>query len=356
MIPAANLIGFAGQGLARKLPKVFGVLVETTLGSVVEIIVFMVLVRSGQIAVVRAAILGSILANILLCLGICFIAGGFTRHEQVFHEAISEVGSGLLLVAGFGLIIPAAFATIVGGASGSQVDLHGVLRNADIESRVLSISRSTAILLLIAYFIYIYFQMSTHHGIIDEVLEGDELLDTDRHKDMAKKKHTFTECIVALVIAIACVALIAVFLVFEIPYIVEERGITEAFMGLILVPVVEKAAEHLSAIDEAWDNQANFALTHVLGASIQTALLNTPLVVIVGWGLGQSMDLNFEQFQAIVLILAIIVVGNFLRDGKSNYLEGALCVLTCKSLTTILRQSCIVARYIGSMLTLCQMS
>lgn len=98
-------------------------------------------------------------------------------------------------------------------------------------------------------------------------------------------------------------------------------------MGLILVPLVEKAAEHITAVDEAWDDQMNFALSHVLGASIQTALFNTPLVVIVAWGLGRSLDLNFEIFDAIVLILAILVVGNFLRDGKSNYLEGILCVL-----------------------------
>jgi Ca2+:H+ antiporter len=96
---------------------------------------------------------------------------------------------------------------------------------------------------------------------------------------------------------------------------------------LILLPLVEKAAEHLTAIDEAWDNQMNFALAHVLGASIFTALFNTPLVVIVGWGLNIDMNLDFEVFDSIVLILAILVVGNFLRDGKSNYLEGSLCVL-----------------------------
>lgn len=75
------------------------------------------------------------------------------------------------------------------------------------------------------------------------------------------------------------------------------------------------------------DNQINFALFHCLGPSIQTALLNAPLVVIVGWGLGKDMDLNFEIFMIVLLVLSILVVGNFLRDGKSNYLEGALCVL-----------------------------
>lgn len=151
MIPAANLIGYAGQELGRKLPHVLGVFVETTLGSVVEIILFAVLVSqpNGQfIYVVRAAILGSILANMLLCLGLCFIAGGFQRHDQVFHEVISEVGSGLLLVAGFGLVLPAAFAA---SATSDQVGRNGVLANAGEENLVLSISRATAVVLLLAY-------------------------------------------------------------------------------------------------------------------------------------------------------------------------------------------------------------
>lgn len=98
-------------------------------------------------------------------------------------------------------------------------------------------------------------------------------------------------------------------------------------LGLILIPVVEKFGEHITAIDEAYDNKPNAALSHILNSSIMTALFNTPLVVIIGWGLHRGMDLNFRHFEAIVLILSIICVGNFLRDQKSNYLEGVLCVL-----------------------------
>lgn len=91
--------------------------------------------------------------------------------------------------------------------------------------------------------------------------------------------------------------------------------------------MVEKFGEHITAIDEAFDNKPNAALAHILNSSIMTALFNTPLVVMIGWGLGRPMDLNFRQFEAIVLILAIICIGNFLRDQKSNYLEGVLCIL-----------------------------
>ena len=100
-----------------------------------------------------------------------------------------------------------------------------------------------------------WFNTRTHHGIFDEVLEADDAKDEDRHEDLAKPKLTFIECILALVISLTFVSMIAVFLVEEIEFIVEEKGVPDNFMGLILVPLVEKAAEHLTAIDEAWDNQ-----------------------------------------------------------------------------------------------------
>ncbi|KAF2835287.1 Ca2+/H+ antiporter [Patellaria atrata CBS 101060] len=317
MVPSANLLGFAGQEFARKMPKVLGIIVETSLGSLVELILFMVLIARGEsnIPVIKAAILGSILANLLLCLGLCFFAGGLLRDEQTFHEAVSEVGSGLMLVAAMGLVTPAAFYHSVTNGDAAQYDRETI-----------NISRATAVILLVAYVVYVWFQAHSHHGLYEDILEADEKKDADRHKDLRKAKLTMTEAILGTVIALTFVSLMAVFLVDQIHHIVVERGVSDLFMGLILVPLVEKLAEHLTAIDEAWDNQMNFALSHVLGSSIQTALLNTPLVVLVGWGLGHRMELNFEIFDAIVLVLAILVVGSFLRDGKSNYLEGVLCV------------------------------
>lgn len=318
MIPCANLIGFAGQEMGRKLHKVFGVILETTLGSVVEIVMFMVLVRHDQFKVIQAAILGSVLATQLLCLGMCFVVGGVRHNELEFNEVVGEVGSDLLLTAGFGLIVPAAFHT--------AVTANGHESAGDVDARVLHISRITAILLLIAYTVYTYFQIRTHESIYDAIFKEDEQHgDHDAHE--VKAKLTFTECVIALAIAITLVTIIAISLVQEISYIVEDRGVSDSFVGLILVPLVEKFAEHLTAIDEAWDNQMNMALAHVLGATIQTSLFNGPLVVLVGWGLNKSMDLNFDLFNIIVLILATLVVGNFLRDQKSNYLEGSLCVI-----------------------------
>ncbi|KAJ5605904.1 hypothetical protein N7510_008685 [Penicillium lagena] len=323
MVPSANLLGFAGGELAKKLPKMIGVLLETTLGSVVEIVLFMVLLCSKKnlIPVIQAAILGSILANLLLCLGMCFFLGGVKRHEQTFHEAVSEVGTGLLLVAGFGLLIPSAFYAALKGSTTLKTYPLEKLR-----TDTLTISRGTAVILLVAFFVYLFFNLRSHNTLFDEILEKDEALDEDRDEEQTRAKLTLAECLLAIALSLTCVCMCAVFLVHEIEHIVE-RGIPDPFMGLILVPLVEKAAEHLTAMDEAWDNQINFALFHCLGPSIQTALLNAPLAVIVGWGLGKDMSLNFEIFMIVLLVLAILVVGNFLRDGKSNYLEGSLCVL-----------------------------
>ena len=261
MIPSANLLGFAGQELARKLPMVAGILIETTLGSVVEIVLFMVLIAKddgtgigagSKIGVIQAAILGSILTNLLLCLGCCFLVGGIVHKEQTFHAVVSEVGSGLILVAGFALLIPSAFFSSL---SGSTVpDGEEGYTETRLRADTLNISHGVSIILIFAFLLYLAYNALSHDNIFKEVLEADEEADRDRHRDLKKAKLTFTECMMAILVALTFVSLIAVFLVEEISFVVE-HGIPDNFLGLILLPLVEKAAEHLTAIDEAYDNQ-----------------------------------------------------------------------------------------------------
>ncbi|KAF2824144.1 hypothetical protein CC86DRAFT_371543 [Ophiobolus disseminans] len=323
MLPAANLLGFAGQEFSRKLPqKAFAVVLETTFGSIVEVILFMVLLKKGDgnVPVIQAAILGSILANVLLCLGFCFIAGGIKNVAQEFHEAVSESANGLLLVASMALVLPAVFYKYL--ATNKEYTSTPELINYN----TLKISRGVAIISIVGYLIYLFYQTVSHDGLLHEIYEADDHKDDDRHEELVKPKLTLTEVVVALLISLTCVSFIAIFLVEQIPYVVE-HGVSDAFVGLILVPLVEKLAEHLLAIDEAYDNQINMALAHVMGASIQTALFNAPLTVLVGWGIRVNMDYNFAMFDAVALVLSVLVIGSFLRDGKSNYLEGMLLVM-----------------------------
>jgi Ca2+:H+ antiporter len=345
MVPTANLLGFAGQEFARKMPKVAGILIETTFGSIVEIILFVVLIvqhepqvgtneegsadEGNLIPIIQAAILGSILTNLLLCLGLCFFFSGIRRHEQnqKFHAVVSEVGSGLLLVAAFGLLIPSAFYSALKSETVSV--LHERFTRGRLEEDILDISRSTAIVLIIAYALYVLYCCTSAHAIFDEVIEMDEHRDADREQDAQKPKLTLTETFIAIAISILLVAWLLIILVGEIEEVVG-AGVPDQFLGLILLPLVEKAAEHLTAIDEAWDGVINVALFHCIGPSIQTALFNGPFVVLIAWILGKPMDLNFEIFMIALLLLSILVVGNFLRDQESNWLEGALLVVSSR--------------------------
>jgi len=343
VVPSANLLGFAGQEFARKMPKVAGILIETTFGSIIEIILFVVLIAkhdaggegSGNgdegnlIPIIQAAILGSILTNLLLCLGLCFFFGGLRQASQKFHAIISEVGTGLLLVAAFGLLIPSAFYSALKSEAlpdAVHVSHEQRFTEGKLQADVLHISQATSVALIVAFSLYLWFQASSQHSIFDEVIEMDEHRDLDREADEEKPKFTMTEAVVAICFALAVVTVLLVLLVDKIEHVVES-GVPDQFLGLILLPLVEKAAEHLTAIDEAWDGVINVALYHCLGPSIQTALFNGPLVVLVAWAMGKPMDLNFEIFMICLLVLSILVVGNFLRDGESNWLEGALLVI-----------------------------
>jgi Ca2+:H+ antiporter len=162
MVPVANLLGFAGQEFARKMPKVSGILIETAFGSIVEIILFIILIAKHRsqdgssehgnlIPVIQAAILGSIITNLLLCLGLCFFVGGLRQASQKFHASISEVGSGLLLVAGFGLLIPSAYYSALKGSAVAKASKHHEFTEKVLQHNVLRISQVTSILLIIAF-------------------------------------------------------------------------------------------------------------------------------------------------------------------------------------------------------------
>ena len=185
-----------------------GVILETFLGSIVEIILLMVLLRlqptPNYVKVIQDAILGSILANLLLCLGTCFFVGGLREETQHFDAAISEVGSGLLLTAGFALAIPCAFSFTLPDDSPNDSVAN--------EVSVLKISRATSVILLFAYLVYVWFQMRTHHGLYDAILEKDEEKDKDGERDRLKDKLTLTECGIALAVALGLVSMHAVFL------------------------------------------------------------------------------------------------------------------------------------------------
>lgn len=216
--------------------------------------------------------------------------------------------SSLMAVACSSLIIPAT--------------LYAALRDSktETESNILLLSRGTSIILLILYLMYLYFQLFSHHSLFADVGEDED--------DEAGSTLSPVAAGFALVIVTIMVAICAEYLVDSIDAIVQTAHISETFVGLILLPIVGNAAEHVTAVIVASKGKMDLAINVAIGSSMQIALFVTPFLVILGWIIGKPMSLRFETFETVVFFLSVLVVNYLIQDGKSNYLEGAMCIGT----------------------------
>ena len=310
IIPLASLLSFATEELSVKLGQTLGGLLNATFGNAVELIVSIVALKDGEIRIVQASMLGSILSNILLVLGCCFLAGGIKFREQSFNETVASTMSSLMAVSAASLIIPATLYAAMRGSSDKSTQ----------EDNILVLSHGTAVILLILYGLYLFFQLKTHADLFDEEQQGEEGEEEEEHILSPPAAG------VALVVITVAVAVCAEFLVDSIDSIVESANISRTFIGLILLPIVGNAAEHVTAVVVAMKDKMDLAIGVAIGSSMQIALLVTPFLVILGWIIGQEMTLRFETFETVVFFLAVLVTNYLISDGKSNYLEGAMLV------------------------------
>jgi len=318
IIPLAAVLSFATEEISLKLGETMGGLLNATFGNAVELIVSIVALKDGQIAVVQSSMLGSILSNLLLVMGMCFFFGGLVHRgssgagsEQEFSSAVAQATCSLMTLSSASLVIPAA--------------LYGVLDQSGSDEKtqsILVLSRGTAIILLVLYVMYLVFQLRTHSNLFDSA--GQEA--SEAHDDEDHEEPTLGPIAAAavLVVVTVLVAICAEYLVGSIDAIVESGHISRAFIGLILIPIVGNAAEHVTAVVVAVRNKMDLAMGVAIGSSIQIALLVTPFLVIVGWIIGEPMSLRFETFETVAFAVSVLVVTYTVQDGKSNYLEGAM--------------------------------
>ena len=225
--------------------------------------------------------------------------------------------SSLMAVASASLIIPATLYASLGNG-----------RAKDTEDKVLILSHGTAIILLGLYILYLYFQLRSHKDLFDAE-EGEEEADGGEGGGR-KDGETLTPipAAIALVLITICVAVCADYLVDSIDAIVERAHISKTFIGLVLLPIVGNAAEHVTAVVVSWKGKMDLALGVAIGSSMQIALFVTPFLVILGWITGQPMTLHFQVLETVIFFLSVLVVNYLIQDGKSNYLEGAMCLGT----------------------------
>ena len=255
--------------------------------------------------------LGSILSNILLVLGCCFVVGGVRYKEQSFNSTVASTMSSLMAVATASLIIPA---TLYAALRGSKT--------ADSEENILILSHGTAIILLFVYTMYLVFQLKTHSEFFDaEDGKDDEGEGGNQHEEVIINAWQST---LMLVLVTVLVAICADYLVDSIDAIVEKAHLSRTFIGLILIPIVGNAAEHVTAVVVAWKDKMDLAIGVAIGSSLQIALFVTPFLVILGWIMDRAMTLRFETFETVAFFVSSLVVTLLIQDGKSNYLEGVM--------------------------------
>lgn len=340
IIPLAGLLSYATEELAEHVGDTIGGLLNATFGNAVELIVAIVALNKGEIRIVQASMLGSILSNILLVLGCCFVAGGYNRIQQTFNQTVAQTMSSLMALATASLLIPAAFHATIGGrgpAGGESDDglfLPGANESASTgEARgILALSRGTSIVLLIIYVLYLFFQIKTHADYFEqqsqETSEAVENNNNESSGDDAGSTLKPVESVGMLVIVTLLVAFCAEYLVDSIDSIVEKTGMSKTFIGLILLPIVGNAAEHVTAVVVAMKDKMDLAIGVAIGSSMQIALFLTPFLVVLGWIIDQPMSLYFNTFETAVLFVSVFITNYLILDGESNWLEGAMLLGT----------------------------
>ncbi len=306
IIPLAGLMGKATEHLAETLGEGVGGLLNATFGNAAELIIAVMALRAGLYDVVKASITGSIIGNILLVLGLAMLYGGFKHQSQKFNRTAASLGSTLLVLSTIGLVVPAVFHFLVQGTA-SEAVLHDELE----------LSLEIAIVLAVTYVLSLLFTLKTHkHLYVGE---------SSPEAEHALGTHGWSrgKSIVVLLVATSLVALMAEFLVGAVGAAAKSLGMTEVFVGVILVAIIGNAAEHSTAVLMAGKNKMDLAVNIAVGSSIQIALFVAPVLLFLSYIIGpKPMDLLFTNLEVLAIVMSTAIMALISQDGESNWMEG----------------------------------
>lgn len=301
IVPLAWFLGLATEELGKHAGPGVGGLLNATFGNATELIIAVFALAAGLTEVVKASLTGSIVGNILLVLGLSMFAGGLKYKAQVFSREASGIQITMLVVAVIGLVMPALYVLSTGVRSGVTLQ---------------EMSLGIAGILLVAYAFGLLFSLRTHRDIFNPV------------SDVAEApRWTRRFAVGVLVSSTVLVAVESEILVGSLEKARESLGLTELFLGVIVVAIVGNAAEHASAIVMAWRNKMELSVAVATTSSTQVALFVAPVLVFVSLLTAKTMTLDFEIFELASLALSTAVVAAVVSDGRSNWYEGALLVM-----------------------------
>ncbi|KAJ9092464.1 hypothetical protein QFC20_007351 [Naganishia adeliensis] len=338
IVPLAKLLGDATEQLSMSMGQTIAGILNATFGNAVELIVGIVALQQDQLRLVQTSMLGSILSNLLLVLGCSFAAGGYVYSESQFRQTAAQTSASLMTLSCITLVIPAAYhSTYLRGNEGksqSSFDRenpgHAPNPKDDSLAGLLKLSRGTSIILLTVYFIYLYFQLKSHHKLFEAEQAARQDGDEEEEEEVAEMDTWSAGFWLAAVTVVT--AFCADVLVASIDETASKWSIPKPFIGepfdgdLILLPIVGNAAEHVTSVWMAMKGKMELTIGVSVGSSIQIAAGMIPILTLLAWPMGKPLTLYFADFETIALFVSVILVSGLLNDGASNYLEGVMLV------------------------------
>jgi len=308
IVPLASYMGEATEEIAVVVGPNLGGLLNATFGNATELILAFVALKGGLITVVKATITGSIISNLLLVLGFSMFLGGLKYKEQIFQSGAARMNASIMNLAVIAILLPTAVEYTSSGIG---------------EETLQKLSVTVAVVLILIYGLTLLFSMKTHSYLYEAgEAEGEE------ETEEAEKEVNLLFWIGLLLVITVAVAIESELLVDSLEVATSELGLTALFTGVILLPIIGNAAEHATAVTVALKNKMDLSVSVAMGSSMQIALFVAPVLVIGGWAMGQPMDLNFNPFELVAVIVAVLIANSVSSDGESNWLEGSLLLAT----------------------------
>src|SRR5262245_48477158 len=302
IIPIASMIVHSTEQIATRTGDAIGGLLNATFGNAPELIIALVALKAGFLEMVRASLIGAILANLLLALGVAFLVGGFRYHEQKYNPAATRAYSTMMFLAAVSLAVPSAFSRYFAP--------EGVIR----EEKLLNIA--IAGLLLLAYALYLLFSLKTHAAEFASVESGGEAEHGEEHWGIPRAIGT-------LLVASVLAAWMSEILVGAAEETGKELGMSQTFIGIVLLAIVGGAAESGSAIAMARKNKMDLSVGIALGSCIQIALFVAPVLVFASYFVApQPLELAFNRAETGCLFIGVLIGGMISADGHSNWYKG----------------------------------
>ena len=314
IMPLALLMGRATEELAIRSGPGLSAFLLATFGNATELIIAIVAINRGHVELARASLVGSIIINVLLVLGMSFMAGGYKFPVMNYSRITASATISMLTVSVVGVMLPSLYFYAT----------YGFEEIGDFPDEIVTMSLFVAAILVGVYLLYMLFSMRTHK----RYFSGEEGMPIERTRKPEPDLATWPTRTAVLMLAVTmlCVVGIAELMIGEIEIIMEDVGVSEFFMGVVIIALVGNAAEHSSAILMAWRGRIELSVQIALGSSVQIALLVIPIMVFISFAIGNFMALVFTPLGLIAMIATLAIAIVIVLDGQATWFDGAMLV------------------------------